>query len=417
MPSSPLITSFSGPDPKPKSVESRIYYLDGLRALMMISVVFAHAAMSFAVKAPSGWAALDRSRSLVFDLVIFLIASFAMQLFFFLAGFFSILIIQKKGIMTFAISRWNRIIVPFLLAVVTVLPLLQIVGLYGTYKKSVVPQSEPFWTTVKNYFTNGIRFSELNLGHLWFLLYLTIVTVCFILTIVISRRLKINRLLDSSVKKLNASPAKPLLLAIPTAALMHLMNWMIDTPSRLLPEWHIVAYYVYFFFMGALYIRVKESFTQPQKYWKLYLILSLLVTSPATLGLIMKASYSPDMKTSSFYSWATLTCALSTWFMIFGIIGLSQRRLSKPTKALNYLSEASLWLYIIHFPIVLYLQVVVMHWQLPVLLKFLFVLIFSFVIMLGSYEFLVRRTFLGVILNGRKFAKSSRGNPDQTMLA
>ena len=399
-------------DEKQKSTKSRIHYLDDLRALTMLNVVFGHATMSFAVKAPSGWAALDRSRSIVFDLIIFLIASHAMQLFFFLAGFFSMLVVQKKGNATFAISRWKRIVVPFLLSVVTVLPLLQVVGLYGTYEKATIPKSGSFRDSVIAYFTRGVRFSELNWGHLWFLLYLILITALFILALTVVKRLNINHLLDSLVKKVSQSPLKPLLLAVPTAILMQFMNWMIDTPSQLLPEWPIVAYYVFFYFTGVLFSRVSTSFLQPQPYWKLYLYLGLLVVAPATLGLMMRSSYEVDMRNSSFYVGAIVACALLTWLLIFGMIGLFQKRFSKPTKLISYLSEASLWIYIIHFPVVLYLQVVVMHWQWPVFLKFLFVSAVTWAVLVGSYEYLVRRTWLGVLLNGRKSMPVSSPGPD-----
>lgn len=397
-------------DTTPIEQKNRLHHLDALRALALLNVVVAHAAMSFAVKAPSGWAALDRSRNIVFDLMIFIVSGFTMQLFFFLSGFFSLMVIQKKGLGQFTRSRWQRIVVPFLLSVVTIWPILQVVGIYGTYTKTGADQSKSFWFTVTDYFTNGINFSNLNLGHLWFLLYLTLVSVALVLTLFMSKRFHVSGYFKSIGKMIIKMPAKPLLLAIPTAGLMLLMDWMIDTPSKVLPEWDIVAYYSFFFFLGAIFCLQKEKLTQPQKTWKICLASALLLAFPATAGLVLMSSYAPNMRSSPYYFGAILTFAFFTWLMIFGLIGLFQKRFSKPLGYISYLSEASFWIYLAHFPLVLLLQVFVMHLQLPVILKFFLVLSGSMAVLLGSYELFVRRTFLGKILNGKVPPKKQSAN-------
>jgi hypothetical protein len=59
-------------------------------------------------------------------------------------------------------------------------------------------------------------------------------------------------------------------------------------------------------------------------------------------------------------------------------------------------------MYLVHLPLVFALQALVMHWPLHWSLKFALVLGLAFVLTLHSYEHLVRRTWLGAMLAGRR---------------
>ena len=71
-----------------------------------------------------------------------------------------------------------------------------------------------------------------------------------------------------------------------------------------------------------------------------------------------------------------------------------------PTR--RYIADASYWLYLIHMPIVMALQVAVSQRDWPWPIKFAIILVVAFPLMLASYHLLVRFTFIGVVLNGRR---------------
>jgi len=118
------------------------------------------------------------------------------------------------------------------------------------------------------------------------------------------------------------------------------------------------------------------------------------------------AAASGQLRDSVYYDAAMICCALYTWLMIFGLLGLFQCRASRPLAPIRYLSEASFWIYLIHFPIVLLLQILIKDVALPALLKFALVAAAATLILLGSYEALVRQTFLGALLNGRSISEA-----------
>jgi peptidoglycan/LPS O-acetylase OafA/YrhL len=104
--------------------------------------------------------------------------------------------------------------------------------------------------------------------------------------------------------------------------------------------------------------------------------------------------------------------ALAAWCWTISFIGIPLLLIRGPSRAVRYVADASYWLYLIHLPIVMALQVLVHDWASPGLAKFGFILGTSVPLMLLSYQLLVRRTVLGRLLNGKP--APNRGTSSQT---
>ncbi len=127
---------------------------------------------------------------------------------------------------------------------------------------------------------------------------------------------------------------------------------------------------------------------------------------------LLEAAFPPDTFTTNYVSLPNYRAiiavysaayALGTWLLIFGLIGYFLRFFKNPSPLVRYLADSSYWLYLIHFPILWQINVLVAdipwHW-LP---KSLFYLIVSSAIMMPSYHYLVRSTWIGQLLNGRTY--------------
>jgi peptidoglycan/LPS O-acetylase OafA/YrhL len=72
---------------------------------------------------------------------------------------------------------------------------------------------------------------------------------------------------------------------------------------------------------------------------------------------------------------------------------------------LRYLSDSSYYIYLAHVPLLLFLQVafatVPLHWT----VKFPLILVIGLTVLLMSYHYLVRPTFVGELLNGRRYRR------------
>ena len=69
------------------------------------------------------------------------------------------------------------------------------------------------------------------------------------------------------------------------------------------------------------------------------------------------------------------------------------------------MSDASYWLFIMHMPVVVGLQVAFLKVPLPALAKVPIVLAISVVILTISYDVMVRPTWIGALLNGRRYPR------------
>lgn len=94
--------------------------------------------------------------------------------------------------------------------------------------------------------------------------------------------------------------------------------------------------------------------------------------------------------------------ALMMWQLVALSLGLFHRLVQKPSAPVRYLADASYWLYLIHLPIVIWLQIALAeipwHWS----LKLPLIVAITLAVSLLLYDLLVRDTFIGAQLNGAR---------------
>lgn len=228
-------------------------------------------------------------------------------------------------------------------------------------------------------------FESDTFAHLWFLWFLCWMVAGFAM---------VTPLLEAVIAKTSAKWCARLLILVvllPQAVMgAGPMSFGPDTSSGLLPQPHLLVYYGAFFFFGVFQFAA-ESQSPPGRRWAWTpLLVALLVAFPLWLA-------------SMGNLWvATSAQFLYVWAMSLGLIGLFSRYLPSQSRWIRYLSDSSYWLYLAHLPLVMYLQTVVRVWPADAWLKFLGVNVVSLGILLVSYHALVRRTWLGRLLNGHK---------------
>ena len=113
-------------EPSPRG--DRRHDLDALRAFAMLLGIALHAALSFF---PSPWLVQDSRQSPVYGLFVGLVHGFRMPLFFLVSGCFTMLVYRRRGLAPLLRQRTARILLPLLLATVTVLPALWAAALWA----------------------------------------------------------------------------------------------------------------------------------------------------------------------------------------------------------------------------------------------------------------------------------------------
>jgi peptidoglycan/LPS O-acetylase OafA/YrhL len=93
--------------------------------------------------------------------------------------------------------------------------------------------------------------------------------------------------------------------------------------------------------------------------------------------------------------------------MSLSCIGLFRSCLSQQKSWIRYLSDSSYWLYVAHLPLVVILQSSVVDLPWNSFGKLSAISILSILLLLVSYQLLVRNTWIGRLLNGPRQAKSN----------
>ncbi len=94
--------------------------------------------------------------------------------------------------------------------------------------------------------------------------------------------------------------------------------------------------------------------------------------------------------------------ALASWSIILGILGFAMQHLTAHKPFLSYANEAVLPFYILHQTVLLCVGYFVVQWHIPDLVKWLVIVPISFTIIMGIYEYLVRRNNILRFLFGMK---------------
>ena len=187
-----------------------------------------------------------------------------------------------------------------------------------------------------------------------------------------------------------------------------------DTSSGLLPAPHVLCYYAIFFFVGAWYYDGNDQTGQWGASWWYTLPFSLAVLFP--LGYELSTGvwgWREEVLAANLHRPIALTLqVVYTWLMIFSCMGLFRACFAHHVPRWRYLSDASYWLYLAHLPLVILAQLAVRDWQLPAMIKFVGVCLFVTTILLATYEYGVRYTWIGTLLNGPRRRTMSSDDED-----
>jgi len=390
----------------------RYHSLDFLRAAMMFLGILLHATLSFAATPTPFWPAADTQRSQAADFFIFVVHTFRMQTFFLLAGLFGCLLAQRAGLMGLLKHRFLRIVVPFGLALLIIQPTLQALWLLGNvdalrYVGVPFDVNTPRLQLLEDQFLTGRFLLSIYPFHLWFL-YFLIVFFLLMVPLVLLGRQSPNALGDRLFRRLLTLPGRSLILAGLTAPLLYLMQLpgMVDTPNKWHLPPHLLGYYFLFFLFGWLLWRQRDLLPAFTRRWGWSLAVANLMVLPVFLSLVFEALAAMLKRGPSLSNPAEMALCLTgawyTWLMAGGLLGLFGYCFQRERRWVRYLADASYWCYLWHLTPIIALQIALQDAALPGLVKFAIIVGVSLAVLLTSYQWGVRYTSIGRLLNGRR---------------
>ncbi|MEM9280341.1 MAG: acyltransferase family protein [Verrucomicrobiota bacterium] len=262
----------------------------------------------------------------------------------------------------------------------------------------------------------GFRAADI-FGHLWFLWFLCLLLIPFLAYAGIADRIS----WQGPPRWLFNTPLA-LLWIVPLTMIpqwfhgLEMAGFGPDTSASLLPPPHILLLYGVFFFFGALYFDCNDRQSGLTKGWWLLLPLALLVVYPVGMVLTYQQD-SPSINalipSPLIRPLAVFMQTLYAWLMIIGLMGLFRKVCSSESKTIRYLSDAAYWLYIAHLPFIFLFQALAKPLNLHAVSKFALVTIAVTALLLIVYDRLIRYTWIGTLLNGKRSRPSSSTTPSR----
>jgi peptidoglycan/LPS O-acetylase OafA/YrhL len=408
------IRAMNAATPAPITPAERLHSLDALRAIALLLGVVLHSAMSF-IASPVFpiWIVADNDPSPVMAVVFFFTHLFRMAAFFLIAGYFAHLLLERRGTWGFVKNRVLRIAAP--LAIFWTPVLMAIIGclvwaIWIRNGYSLPPGPPPPPLTIETF----------PLTHLWFLWVLLIFYAGLLvgrgLLGALDRKAVLAAGADKAMRLLVTPWGLPLVAAPLAIALYLKADWFmwfgVPTPDTgLVPNLPATIAFGTAFLLGYLIRRQSEALlASVARHWIAFALLapglgiaSLLLAGGASIPNFLVPP-TPSLLNASVY-------ALAVFASAFAALALALRFLSGHRPMLRYLADASYWVYLIHLPIVMALQVLVhdLAWPWPV--KVAAIVGGTAAITLATYELLIRHSFMGRWLNGRKLPWRRRPEP------
>jgi peptidoglycan/LPS O-acetylase OafA/YrhL len=374
-------------------LDERCHAIDKLRASMILTVVIGHAMLPY-LTLPRRFT--DPQATVFFDVLGLFIFSFAMQVFFVTAGFSAAMMLKRRGARGLLKNRWNRIFLPFLIAYVVLTPLTRVA--YRFARNAAADQSlQAGIDAVMR--SNWLHWSKLY--HLWFLPALLFFTLL---------ALGLHYLLQNGPPRIAdqvAASARRFLASRWRAALLALFLAPAIVTAYLFELGGVrysmlgIALFGYFA-LGWLLARQRDLLPMfRQQAWVLLGIALLFI--PVTVWAARLRFLGYGDAGTFVNAVAGIGNTILPACMTFGLLGLFQARLNRPSALWRYFSDASYWIYLIHMPFVVAVGGALSVIAVPAVLKYLVTVAVVLPLVIGTYHYGVRRSPLGnVLIGGRK---------------
>lgn len=384
----------------------RLHALDNLRAHMMLLGVVFHVAINYSTGEPNvHWPFRDHATDPLIAGLADFIHLFRMPVFFIVAGFFSALLIHRRSIKGLLQNRAARIGLPFMLFL---LPVIWLCG-NGLYAAMNAMNGTDFsWHSLATV-------PEWNLHHLWFLYFLMIFYVAFcVLFFLLQAVTRLRQGLQQINQALWHRHAPVLMGAVSGLCLFASGSAVVPAPLSFIPDPILLGYYFVFFLGGAsLYAAGSplKHLTGRGRYWSVLMLCALIGFVAAEMVVLNpETTRNPELSLAG-----GLALGIFVWSLALIIMGFYIKRMNHESATGRYFTDASYWIYLAHLPMAICFPLITADLPLGAWTKFSLNIGLITLICVASYHLLVRSTWLGALLNGKRYPFRWHPWPDKSL--
>jgi len=362
-------------------MKTRIYFLDNLRTFLILLVVVLHSGLVYESVLENSWIVTDPFKNNNIGLIRMYLDLFIMFCIFFISGYFVPMSAQKQETYSFIRSKFKRIMLPWIIAVFTLIPAYKFIFLYSRG----LPQEE--WFSYFHFFertgTDLFFFANNPVQNwLWFLPVLFLFQVVY-LGMYKTKILQVNISLKTAV-------ILTFVIGVTygvTISTLGLSGWYHSFLLHFQRE-RLLVYFLAFL-LGSLCYKLKV-FEQPTRNRKLYIISNVVVTF--SLGIFTAVALNtffnlidPQRQYYFISAFADRVLyyssgLLSMLSLLHILLYSFKTSLNKTNSLLSELGRNSYSVYIIHTVVLGVIALTLIDLSISSMLKFLILSILTFVV-------------------------------------
>ena len=395
---------------------NRMVSFDIFRLFLVLGVVVQHAGNGY--NNLIWWPVSDGQTSLTAEWITMVLDTFTMPLLYFLAGYFAVPTVQKKGPASFIKGKLKRLGIPWLVCILTICPILPLIY---HYTRNNFTLTESYFETWKAVFGSALEFNFRIIGsmnelmqnnqfyqrYMWFMSLLILFFLIFAAVYALKKSW-FERLDDSwpvqkptawsTLKFLGAVGITTVILSFTTVMIMFVTVPGLTNPEPLLTLGNVIQFRPSRFFLYSLYfvlgiVMYRNRWIERGKFpghgptWAVSFTIVLVLL----LGAWQMMVHGPEELEKPFGAayfflnnfMAVCSLGLFSWIFI--------KFVHRPTALKENLAANSYNIYLAHYIFVIALQLVLLSMpEVPGLVKFIAVTVLSMGLAYGASQFLIR---------------------------
>ena len=380
---------------KNNDMKTRMIFLDNLRTFLILLVVVLHSGLVYESVLENSWIVIDPVKNNSIGLIRMYLDLFVMFSIFFISGYFIPFSIKSKSAWGFIKSKFNRILLPWIIAVFTLIPAYKFIFLYsrGLEQERLISYFHFFARTGSDlsFFANNP-----TQNWLWFLPVLFIFQILYL-------GLSKTRFLSFNISLKTGGFVTFILSVIYCMIIsgLNLRGWY----HSLLLDFQIERLLIYFmaFLLGSLCNKLNVfDWPKNRKHYTIAnIVMSLSITVFTVVALNLFFNIIDPTRNFFFisefvdriiYYGSSLLVMLSILYVLIYVFRFS---FNKANSLLTQLNRSSYSVYIIHIIVMGVIALVLLKVQIPAMLKFLILSITTFTIsnmLIYSYQKTIQKT-------------------------
>jgi hypothetical protein len=356
-------------------MNSRKYYIDNLRWAFILLLVPFHSAMAWNSWGEGNYIWFHANRG--YSSFVTFVSPWYMSLLFVVAGVSARYSMQKRNYGQFLKERVAKLLVPLTIGMLTVIPIMTYYAdqFHNAFDGSFLSHYKVFFTkfTTLTGYDGGW-----TPGHLWFLLYLFIISILCVGAIALQKKYLPN--LECKNMSMGAIMAMGI---IPT-----LMYPVLNIAGK-----SIGSYFV-LFLIGYYLIYENEIMGKITK----YRFINLMIMIAAGIGNIYLFLWIED--TNEIMN--AIVMFVACWFGVLTILGFGQCLFNQNNKVTRYLSSRSFPFYIFHFGWLVLFQFYLSRFVQNTTVLFLLPIVGTYLMTIITAEFMIRVPYLNRLFGSKR---------------